>query len=176
MIADWEVRAGFLPTAGSGRTESVDEASRLLDEGVDHVPALLFGGRDEGADDGEIHGPLQAAEAAGDLLFDLHHAGIAFGLIVGEGNVGIVEETQDILLATGEAQEKIVPGSTRLATAFAAFRLGSGPGVGSVVLTELTKRGQRNLYGSIRHSAAIDRQNRIFKNGGDGRRLDFSVR
>ena len=29
---------------------------------------------------------VQGAEAAGDFLLDLHHAGIAFGLIVGEGH------------------------------------------------------------------------------------------
>src|SRR4029077_572639 len=92
----------------------------------DDVPSLLFGGRDKGADNGEIHCPLQAAESAGDLLFDLHHAAIAFSLIVGEGDVGIVEEAEDVLLTAGEAQEKIVSGSTRLATAPVALRVSGG--------------------------------------------------
>ena len=30
---------------------------------------------------------------------DLHHAGVAFGLIVGEGHGQIVEEAQDVLFA-----------------------------------------------------------------------------
>jgi hypothetical protein len=43
------------------------------------------------------------------LLFCyLHHAGVAFGLIVGEGRGRSVEEAQDVLFAICEAQEKIV--------------------------------------------------------------------
>jgi hypothetical protein len=38
---------------------------------------------------------LQRSEAAGDFLTKLHHAPVAFGLIVGEGHGEIVEEAQD---------------------------------------------------------------------------------
>jgi hypothetical protein len=43
----------------------------------------------------------------------LHHAAVAFGLIVGEGNRRIVKEAQSILFARCEAQEEIVSGSAR---------------------------------------------------------------
>jgi hypothetical protein len=77
----------------------IDQRVRLLGEGLDHVPAVLFGGRDEGADGGEVVRALIAAEAAGDFLFDLGHAQVAFDVIVGERQGGIMEEAQDILLA-----------------------------------------------------------------------------
>src|ERR1700739_1456780 len=81
---------------------------RVLSEGVDDVPAVLFGGRDERADAGEVCGTVLAAEAAGDFHLDLHHAPVAFALIVGEGDGGIAEEAQSIRLAVAQAQEKIV--------------------------------------------------------------------
>jgi hypothetical protein len=43
----------------------------------------------------------------------LHHAPVAFGLIVGEGNRWIVKEAQRILFARGETQEEIMSGSAR---------------------------------------------------------------
>ena len=47
---------------------------------------MLFGGREHGSDDHEILGAGLSTESAGDFLPQLHHAGIAFGLIVGEGH------------------------------------------------------------------------------------------
>jgi hypothetical protein len=47
--------------------------------------------------------------------FDLHHAAIAFGLVIGEGRSRIDGEAQNVLLARGEAQEEIESGSTPLA-------------------------------------------------------------
>ena len=67
-----------------------------------------------------------AAEATGDFLFDLHHAGVAFGLIVGEGHGQIVEEAQDVLFAICQAQEKIVPSAARFAAMALGFSLGGG--------------------------------------------------
>ena len=87
-----------------------------MSDGLDDVPALLFGRGDEGADVGKVGCCVQASEASGDFLFDLHHTHITFGLIVGEGHGWIFEEAQDVLLAGGEAHEKIVAGSARLAT------------------------------------------------------------
>ena len=52
-----------------------------------------FLGRDEGADEREVHRTLQRPEAAGDFLTKLHHAPVAFGLIIGEGNGWIAKET-----------------------------------------------------------------------------------
>ena len=52
----------------------------------------------------------------------LHHAPVAFGLIVGERNGWIVKEAQCIFFAHCEAQEEIVSDSSRCPTAsFAAF-------------------------------------------------------
>ena len=43
----------------------------------------------------------------------LHHAPVAFGLIVGEGNRRIMEEAQGVLFACCETQEEIMSGSAR---------------------------------------------------------------
>ena len=59
-------------------------------------------------------------------MLDLHHACVAFGLIVGEGHGEIVEEAQDVLFATCEAQEQIMSGSARLATAALGHSFGGG--------------------------------------------------
>jgi hypothetical protein len=48
---------------------------------------------------------LQRPKAAGDFLPQLHHAAIAFGLIVGEGNRRIAKEAQSILFARCQAQD-----------------------------------------------------------------------
>jgi hypothetical protein len=66
---------------------------------------------DEGADDRKVGCTGDATEAAGDFLLDLHHAGVAFGLIVGEGHGRIVEEAQNVLFSICETQEKIMSGS-----------------------------------------------------------------
>src|SRR3954454_14384172 len=63
-------------------TEASGEGVEVLGQGLDDVPALLFGGGDEGADDGEVTRALFGADAAGDFLPDLHHAAVAFGLVV----------------------------------------------------------------------------------------------
>jgi hypothetical protein len=43
-------------------------------------------------------GPSFSTETAGDFLFELHHAKVAFGLIVGEGHVGVGQEPQGVVL------------------------------------------------------------------------------
>src|SRR6516165_5436739 len=83
----------------SRHTERIYQDLRVLGDSLDDVPALLFGGGDEGADDRKVGCTGDATEAAGDFLLDLHHAGVAFGLIVGEGHGRIVEEAQNVLLA-----------------------------------------------------------------------------
>ena len=64
-------------------------------------------------DEREVHRALRRAKAAGDFLPKLHHAPVAFGLIVGEGNRWIVKEAQRVLFARGETQEEIMSGSAR---------------------------------------------------------------
>ena len=46
------------------------------------------------ADEREVHRTLQRPETAGDFLTKLHHAPVAFGLIVGEGNGRIAKEAR----------------------------------------------------------------------------------
>ena len=56
----------------------------------------------------------------------LHHAPVAFGLVVGERNSRIAKEAQCILFARRETQEKIMAGSARrMAAPFAADLYGS---------------------------------------------------
>ena len=43
-------------------------------------------------------GPGFGAETAGDFLFELHPPQVAFGLIVGEGRVGVGQEPQGVVL------------------------------------------------------------------------------
>lgn len=76
-----------------------DHGFGIFHECLDDVPALLSGGRDEAADDGEVLGAFLAAEAAGDFLLELHHAPVLFGLIVGEGHVEIGDGAQHVVAA-----------------------------------------------------------------------------
>ena len=80
---------------------------------------------------------VQGAEAAGDFLRDLHHAGVAFGLIVGEA--------QDVLFAICEAQEKIVPGSARFAATALGFSFGDGGHERRLSLVEGQPLGQDGI-------------------------------
>src|SRR3954470_3013055 len=88
-----------VPRERSGYAESADQRLRVLGQSVNDVPALLPGGRDEGADQGEDGSPSLRPEAAGDFLPNLHHAPVALGLIVGEGHGGIVQKAQHVVLA-----------------------------------------------------------------------------
>jgi hypothetical protein len=47
------------------------------------------------------------------ILTKHHHAPVAFGLIIGEGNGWIAKETQRVFFALCEPQEEIVSGSAR---------------------------------------------------------------
>src|SRR5712672_1603363 len=83
----------------SSGSERFYQDFRVLGDGLDDVPALFFGGGYKGADDGKVGCTGDATEAAGDFLLDLHHAPVAFGLIVGEGHGRINQEAQDVLFA-----------------------------------------------------------------------------
>jgi hypothetical protein len=99
----------------------------VLCESLDDVPSLLLAVEMKERITAKSNAPSRLPEAAGDFLFDLHHAHVAFGLIVGEGPIRIGEEAQDVRPAAGETQEKIVSGSTRLAASpFVALGSSSG--------------------------------------------------
>src|SRR5271167_1558248 len=68
------------------QTERIDQDLGLLSDGLDYIPVLFFGSRDEGTDDRKVGCSVLATEAAGDFLLNLHHAHVAFGLIVAEGD------------------------------------------------------------------------------------------
>src|ERR1700746_2233381 len=69
---------------------------------------------------------IAPSKAAGYFLPKLHHAPVAFGLIVGEGNSRIAKEAQCILFARREAQKEIMAGSARRTAApFTAGLYGS---------------------------------------------------
>src|SRR4029077_11036225 len=90
--------------------ESLDRASMMFQ------PCFLAV-RGEGANKREVHRTLQRSKAAGDFLTKLHHAPVAFGLIIGERNGWIAKETQRVFFALCEPQEEIVSGSARRTTA-----------------------------------------------------------
>lgn len=77
-------------------------------EALDDIPAVLLGGTDHGSDDGEIACAAIRSEATGDFLPEFHHASVALGLIVGEWNVGVGQEPQDVFFVITEAQRQIV--------------------------------------------------------------------
>ena len=116
---------------------------------VDDVPALLPGGREEGADEREVHRTFQRPKAAGDFLPKLHHAAVAFGLIVGEGNRRIVKEAQSVLFARCEAQEEIVSGSARRTSAPFATSLGDGLRQRRLGLMECPPFGQDDVVTTL---------------------------
>ena len=125
----------------------------MVGESVDDVPALLPCGREEGADEGEVHCTFRRAKAAGDFLTELNHAPVAFGLVVGEGNSRVVKEAQCVFFARCEAQEEIVSGSARRAAAPFAASLRGGARQRRLGLMEgqpFGENGRRNDARNIR--------------------------
>ena len=93
---------------GSDGSERQDQLFRPSHERAEDIPALLSGGREHGSDDHEVVGAGLSAESAGDFLPQLHHARVAFGLVVGKGHVRIVQKPQYAVPALLEAQEEIM--------------------------------------------------------------------
>jgi hypothetical protein len=54
------------------------------DDGLKDVGGLLAQGGEVGTDDREVRAPRNGAEASGDLLLELGHAGVALGEVVVE--------------------------------------------------------------------------------------------
>src|SRR3954454_19891071 len=134
-----------VPPERSGYAESADQRLRVLGQSVNDVPALLPGGRDEGADHGEVASPFLRPKAAGDFLPDLHHAPIALGLIVGEGHGGIVQEAQHVVLAGAEAQEEIMAGASWRSPPSLAAAVGCRCGKRWLVLVEREPLGDDDV-------------------------------
>src|SRR6476620_2724283 len=134
-----------VPPEHSGYAESADQRLRVLGQSVNDVPALLPGGRDEGADHGEVASPFLRPEAAGDFLPDLHHAPVALGLIVGEGHGGIVQEAQHVVLAGAETQKEIVAGASWRSPPSLAAAVGCWCGQRRLVLVEREPLGDDDV-------------------------------
>lgn len=66
--------------------------------------ALLAEGADVAAEGAEAVDGGGRAEAAGDLLFELHHAGVALGLVVVEGDAQVGHEGEGLVAVGGEAE------------------------------------------------------------------------
>ena len=84
---------------------------------MEDVPALFSGGGDDGADAGEGSRAGHGSEAAGDFHLDLHHPQVALGLIVGEGDGDVREESQHIGFALVQPDQEIVSGAMGGSTA-----------------------------------------------------------
>jgi hypothetical protein len=63
------------------------------------------------SDAGEGARAGDGSEAAGDFHLDLHHSQIPLGLVVGEGDGEVSEESQDIAFELVQADQKIVSGA-----------------------------------------------------------------
>ena len=66
--------------------------------------ALLLSCGDDGAQYGEVIGVASGPEAAGDFLAQFHHAQVALGLVVGEGDLWVGQEAQGLVPALMQAQ------------------------------------------------------------------------
>ena len=104
-----------------------------MHQGLDDVPALLSGGGDDGTHSGEVVGTPLGAEATGDLLAQLGHSEVTFGLIVRKRRARVGEESQASLLVLAEAEREVMTDAAFLSSALAGperrLRLVEGDGV-----------------------------------------------
>ena len=104
-----------------------------MHQGLEDVPALLSGGGDDGTHSGEVVGTPLGAEATGDLLAQLGHSEVTFGLIVRKRRARVGEESQASLLVLAEAEREVMTDAAFLSSALAGperrLRLVEGDGV-----------------------------------------------
>src|SRR5208283_4381777 len=91
--------------------DSGEEGAGSLGQGVEDIEALFSGGGDDGPEADEDFGAFEGPEAARDFHFDLGHAQVLFGQIVGERDVEVDEEAQGLVLEGLEPDEEIVAGA-----------------------------------------------------------------
>ncbi len=99
----------------------MDEGGGGCGEGMEDVPALLSRGGDDGAEAGEGPRAGRGSEAAGDFHLDLHHPQVPLGLVVGEGDGQVIEESQDIAFQLVQPDQEIVSGAARRLSARAGL-------------------------------------------------------
>src|SRR3954462_2862103 len=110
--------AGYCPglQRRSGQPEARNQVLGIAGQSLEQVPALLPRGREKRADHGEVLGTSLGAEAAGDLLPQLHHPPVALHQIVGEGHPWVGEKAEYVWLAGAEAQQQVVANPSRWTT------------------------------------------------------------
>ena len=104
MLAIAAVSAGL----SSSVLDVFDEAVGRPHQGVEDIAALLLSGGDDCAQYGEVVCAASGAEAAGDFLAQFHHAQVALGLVVGEGDLWVGEEAQGLVSALMQAQGEVM--------------------------------------------------------------------
>ena len=92
---------------GSG-WEGVDEGGSVACEGLEDVPSLFSRRGDNGAEGGEVLSGVEGSESAGDFHLHLHHAQRLFREVVGEGNVEVDEEAQDVVLELMQPAQQVL--------------------------------------------------------------------
>src|SRR5215210_9207774 len=97
----------------SGQSEARNQVLGIAGQGLEQVPALLPRGREKRADYGKVLGTSLGAEAAGDLLPQLHHPPVAVHQIVAERHSWVGEKTEYVWLPRAEAQQEIVANPSR---------------------------------------------------------------
>src|SRR4051812_7892662 len=115
-----------VPGRQSGQPEALNQLPGIAGQGLEQVPALLSRGREERADHGEVLGTSLGAEAAGDLLPQLHHPPVALHPIVGEGHPWVGEKAEYVLLPRAEAQQEIVANPSRRTATVSGCDRGGG--------------------------------------------------
>src|SRR4051812_16331910 len=97
-----------VPGRQSGQPEALNQLPGIAGQGLEQVPALLPRSREERADHGEVLGTSLGAEAARDLLPQLHHPPVALHQIVGERHLWVAKKAEYVLLPRAEAEQQVV--------------------------------------------------------------------
>jgi hypothetical protein len=79
---------------------------------LEDVPIEFSGGGGDGAEGGEVLSGVESSEAAGDFHLHLHHPERLFREVVGEGNLEVDEEAQDIVLELMQSAQQVLSRSS----------------------------------------------------------------
>src|SRR3984885_7620440 len=93
---------------GSG-WEGVDEGGSVASEGLEDVSPLFSRRSDDGAERGEVLSGVESPESAGDFHLHLHHAQRLLGEVVGERDVEVDEEAQDVVFELMQPAQEVLP-------------------------------------------------------------------
>ena len=88
--------------------EGLDEGAGVCGEDCEDVVSLLSGGGDDRPQRGEGLSALDGTESARDFHLHLHHAQRLFGEIVGEWNVEVDQEPQNVVFELVQPKEQVM--------------------------------------------------------------------